>query len=141
MNRDPRTPLTKVMSTLHDHQISERLGEDVLSSVVEAFYRRVRDDDLLAPMYPADDFAGAESRLRSFLIYRFGGSQDYLEERGHPRLRLRHAPFQLNSAARDRWIQLMDAAIVECGIPADAAKVMTHFFETTATFLINSPDP
>lgn len=128
------------MSTLQDHQICTRLGEDILSDIVQAFYRRVRDDDLLAPMYPSTDFAGAEARLRSFLIYRFGGSQDYLKERGHPRLRLRHAPFQLNSATRDRWIQLMNAAIVECEIPADAAEVMKHFFATTATFLINSPD-
>ena len=128
------------MSTVEEHQICDHLGEDRLAGVVAAFYRRVPDDDVLGRMYPASDLAGAEARLRSFLIYRFGGAQEYLGQRGSPRLRIRHAPFAVNSAARDRWIQLMDAAIVECQIPTDAAAVMNNFFATTATFLINSVD-
>jgi hemoglobin len=128
------------MSPLEDNQICEHLGEDTISAIVAAFYRRVPADDVLGPMYPGSDFAGAEARLRSFLIFRFGGSQNYLEERGHPNLRIRHAPFALNTKARDRWIQLMDAAIVECQIAENAAAVMRQFFDTAATFLINSPD-
>jgi len=111
------------MSPLEDNQICEHLGEDRISAVVAAFYRQVPDDDILGPMYPNADFAGAEARLRSFLIFRFGGSQNYLQERGQPRLRIRHASFTVDTKARDRWIQLMDAAIVECQIAADAANV------------------
>ena len=128
------------MSPVDDHHIYTRIGRDRLVDLAAAFYRRVPEDSLLGQMYPADDMEGAESRLRSFLIYRFGGPQDYLQQRGHPRLRMRHAPFSVNSAARDRWIQLMDAAIVECQLPEDVAAAMRQFFTTTATFLINSAD-
>ncbi|MEO2030693.1 MAG: globin [Planctomycetaceae bacterium] len=128
------------MTTVEDHHIYDHIGRDQLADVVAAFYRQVPKDPLLRQMYPADDMEGAESRLRSFLLYRFGGPQEYLQQRGHPRLRGRHAPFSVNSAARDRWIQLMDAAIVECQIPDDVATAMRQFFSKTATFLINSAD-
>jgi hemoglobin len=77
-------------------------------------------------MYPNADFAEAEARLGSFLIFRFGGSQNYPEERGYPKLWIRHAPFAVNTKARDRWIPLMEAAIVECQIAGDAATVMSQ---------------
>ena len=74
---------------------------------IAAFYRQVPGDPILGPMYPAHDLAGAETRLRDFLVGRFGGPQRYIEQRGHPRLRLRHAPFPIDPAARDRWLELM----------------------------------
>lgn len=107
--------------------------------MVAAFYRRVAVDELLRPMYPEEDLAAAESRLCRFLIYRLGGPADYLEQRGHPRLRLRHAPFVVTPVARDRWVELMEAAMDECEIPADVAAVLKPFFGQTATFLVNAP--
>lgn len=113
------------------------LGEERLRAIVTAFYRRVRADDLIGPMYPADDWQGAEKRLADFLIYRFGGPQTYVEERGHPRLRGRHMPFAIGEAERDRWLQLMDAAMAECAPPEDAVALMRPFFVQVADFMRN----
>jgi hemoglobin len=113
------------------------VGEPGIARVVAAFYRRVPSDDVLGPMYPPEDLEGAERRLRDFLIYRFGGPQRYIAERGHPRLRARHGRFQIDVRARDRWMQLMSDAIVEAGLPAEAESVMRTFLGDIATFLIN----
>jgi hemoglobin len=88
-------------------------------------------------MYPAADFAGAEQRLRDFLMFRFGGPSTYLETRGHPRLRMRHAPFAIGTAARDRWVTLMKNALDEAALPEDADRTLRSFFESTASFLMN----
>ena len=88
-------------------------------------------------MYPSHDLAGAEQRLRSFLIYRFGGPDRYLQERGHPQLRMRHAPFTIHHSARDRWMKLMTDAMNEAELPESAARVMLPFLDNVATFLIN----
>jgi hemoglobin len=117
--------------------VVERIGEDGLAKIVAAFYRRVGSDDLLRPMYPEQDLDGAEQRLRDFLIYRLGGSPRYIEQRGHPRLRMRHASFSVDAAARDRWMELMSAAIDECQPPADVAAWLHEFLGGVATFLIN----
>lgn len=73
------------------------LGEEGFVRLVAAFYRQVPADELLGPMYPPNELAAAEQRLRDFLVYRFGGPQRYIEERGHPRLRMRHAPSRSRS--------------------------------------------
>ena len=86
-------------------------GEAEITDLVAAFYRHVRTDDLIGPMYPDDDWEGSEKRLRDFLIFRFGGSDRYIQERGHPRLRMRHAPFSMGIPERDRWLELMAAAM------------------------------
>src|SRR5688500_5961509 len=96
------------------------VGEAGFQRLVAAFYRQVPADDILGPMYPADDLAGAEQRLRDFLIGRFGGPPRYLEQRGHPRLRQRHFPFSVTPAARERWLALMTRALDEAQLPADA---------------------
>src|SRR5215210_5119907 len=96
------------------------VGEAGFERLVAAFYRQVPGDDVLGPMYPADDLAGAEQRLRDFLIGRFGGPQRYIEQRGHPRLRQRHMPFAVNPRARDRWLQLMTRALDETKVPPEA---------------------
>ena len=113
------------------------IGEEGFGQLVAAFYRQVPTDDLLGPMYPPQELPAAERRLRDFLIYRFGGPQRYIEERGHPRLRMRHAPFAIPSGARDRWVALMDRAIQEVGLPPQVAAIMQPFLAETATFLIN----
>jgi hemoglobin len=122
---------------LQEADIFARIGEEGIARVVAAFYRRVPQDDVLGPMYPPEDLQGAEARLRDFLIYRFGGPVRYLEQRGHPRLRARHAPFVIDQAARDRWMQLMSVAIAEATLPAEVEEGMRHFLEGMSTFLIN----
>jgi hemoglobin len=113
------------------------VGEAGIARVVAAFYRQVPQDDVLGPMYPPEDLPGAEQRLRDFLIYRLGGPQRYIEQRGHPRLRARHAPFAIDQRARDRWMALMTGAMAEAGLPADVEMVMREFLAGIATFLMN----
>ena len=113
------------------------IGEDGFSRLVAAFYRHVPTDDILGPMYPSDDLEGAEERLRDFLIGRFGGPQRYIEQRGHPRLRMRHMPFQIDSRARGRWLQLMENAMADAQLPADVQAVLRPFFESVATMMVN----
>lgn len=120
-----------------EHQIYERIGEEGFEKLVHAFYRQIPEDDILGPMYPADDLAGAEERLRDFLVGRFGGPPRYVEQRGHPRLRMRHAPFPVDRAARDRWMQLMTNALNEAALPADVSKMLLEFFDGVATFMMN----
>jgi hemoglobin len=122
---------------LDDSEIYSVIGEDGFARLVSAFYRQVPGDDVLGPMYPADDLAGAEERLRGFLIFRFGGPARYIEQRGHPRLRMRHGPFAIDQRARDRWISLMNAALDETRLPVEADRVLREFFDSTATFMIN----
>lgn len=121
-----------------DGDVYEAIGDAGFHRLVAAFYRQVPGDDILGPMYPAADMAGAEERLRLFLIGRFGGPPTYMERRGHPRLRMRHAPFRLDEAARDRWVLLMDNALDEAGLPADVTALLREFFHSVATFLRNA---
>lgn len=125
------------MSQIALEEIYDHLGETNLELLIAAFYRRVRVDDVLQPMYPADDLEGAEYRLKEFLVYRLGGPQRYLEERGHPALRMRHAPFPIDQKARDRWMELMTAAMQETEMPTDIRQTLEPFFDQMATFLIN----
>jgi len=125
---------------LDDQDIYSLIGEDGFQRLVAAFYRQVPADDVLGPMYPQHDLAGAEERLREFLIYRFGGPQRYIEQRGHPRLRMRHGPFAIGQAARDRWMQLMNNALSEAAFPPEVESMLREFFAGTATFMINRPD-
>ncbi|MGE3276869.1 MAG: globin [Vicinamibacterales bacterium] len=120
-----------------DENLYARIGEDGFTRLVHAFYAQVPDDDVLGPMYPADDLAGAEERLRDFLVGRFGGPPRYVERRGHPRLRMRHLPFAIDQRARDRWIMLMDRALDAAALPADVDRTFREFFAQVATFMIN----
>ncbi len=114
------------------------LGEERLRALIAAFYRQVREDDLLGPLYPQDDWAGAEKRLGDFLVGRFGGPPIYMKERGHPRLRMRHAPFAIGIAQRDRWMELMTLALADAEIPAEHATTLTAFFAQVADFMRNT---
>lgn len=122
-----------------EDQLYNTIGEDGFARLIGAFYRRVPGDDILGPMYPADDLAGAEERLRDFLVGRFGGPLRYIEQRGHPRLRMRHAPFAIDERARDRWLELMTAALDEAQLPAEAREILEPFFRQTADFMRNRP--
>ena len=119
------------------HEVYAAVGDEGFARLIGAFYRQVPDDPILGPMYPPEDLPGAEDRLRWFLTYRFGGPPLYLEQRGHPRLRMRHMPFPITQAARDRWVALMDQAFAEADWPAEAQRVSRQFLAETATFLIN----
>ena len=113
------------------------IGAEGFARLCAAFYRRVPTDDLLGPLYPLEDLVGAESRLRGFLIFRFGGPDHYLHERGNPQLRMRHAPFAINPTVRDRWVSLMDQAVIEANLPAEAVPIIRSFLAEVATCLIN----
>jgi hemoglobin len=121
-----------------EQDVFAAIGEPGIARVVAAFYSRVPQDEVLGPMYPPEDLAGAEQRLRDFLIYRFGGPERYLEERGHPRLRARHGRFAIDQRARDRWMELMTAALADAQLPDDVAIVMRTFLDGIATFLMNT---
>jgi len=122
---------------LEEDKVFEAIGEEGFAKLVAAFYRQIPGDDILGPMYPKHDLAGAEQRLRDFLIFRFGGPPRYIEERGHPRLRMRHNPFPVDATARDRWVHLMDNAFREAALPQEAEQILRAFFAHIATFLIN----
>src|SRR5579864_6815772 len=122
---------------LLDTQVYGIIGEEGFARLVAAFYRCVPGDDILGPLYPKKDLAGAEQRLRAFLIMRFGGPQHYLQKRGHPRLRMRHARFPIDQAARDRWVSLMEQALQEVNLPPQPASMLRQFFHQSATFLVN----
>lgn len=108
--------------------------------MVAAFYRRVREDDLIGPMYPPDDWAGSEERLAEFVLFRLGASQKYIEMRGHPRLRARHMPFRIGVAERDRWLELMFAAMDEAELPDEAGEFLRGMFAQIADFMRNQPE-
>lgn len=122
---------------MEESQVYAAVGEQGFRELIAAFYSQIPNDDILGPIYRGRELAGAEQRLRDFLIYRFGGPERYIEQRGHPRLRMRHFPFAISQAARDRWLQLMTNALDRTPLPADAKQVLHSFFDSTATFLIN----
>lgn len=117
-------------------------GHDTFVRLVHAFYAGVAQDPLLRPLYPGDDLGPAEERLRMFLEQYWGGPTTYSDQRGHPRLRMRHAPFKVNPAARDAWLRHMRHAVdllVEDGtlIPA-AEAVLWEYLERAAHSMLNT---
>lgn len=124
---------------MEENEIYAAIGDEGFARLVAAFYRQVPADGILGPMYPPHETEAAEWRLREFLVGRFGGPMRYLEQRGHPRLRMRHAPYAIDQAARDRWMQLMSRALDEAALPAEPSRLLREFFESTATFMINRP--
>lgn len=122
--------------------IFQLLGAEALSRIVAGFYRRVPQDPILGPMYPPHDLAGAEHRLRTFLIYRFGGPPDYLRERGHPRLRMRHMPFVIDEAGRREWMRCFRETLAEApekfGMPPEHVDKVEKFYEDFSGWMVNS---
>jgi hemoglobin len=122
---------------MDEARVYEIVGDEGFARLVHAFYAQVPSDPILGAMYPKHDLAGAEQRLRDFLVGRFGGPPRYIEQRGHPRLRMRHMPFAVNEAARDRWVALMNNALDQAALPGDVTAMLREFFAATATFLRN----
>ncbi|MEM7603048.1 MAG: globin [Verrucomicrobiota bacterium] len=117
--------------------VVDSLGEEGFGPLIAAFYRRVREDELVGGMYPSDDWEGAEKRLRDFMDFRFGISQRYILERGHPRLRMRHMPFKIGDAEKDRWLQMMGEAMDEVEISGEPRENLEAFFAQVANFMRN----
>ena len=118
-------------------------GEPMFDRIVTEFYRQIPEDPILGPMYPAEDMAGAEDRLRWFLMQYWGGPQTFNEQRGHQRLRMRHMHFHINPAARERWLVLMGnalATIPEDDLPEPARAALWDHMVRVADMLVNRLD-
>jgi hemoglobin len=106
-------------------------GEETFRRLVAEFYRGVADDPLLRPMYPEEDLGPAEDRLRMFLVQYWGGPNEYQLQRGHPRLRMRHAPFRIGAAERDAWLTHMHAAMETLDLaPGPKAQLWAYLVST-----------
>ncbi|HET9690250.1 MAG TPA: globin [Acidimicrobiales bacterium] len=114
-------------------------GTPFFEALTRRFYERVAADPVLRPLYPDDDLEGARRRLCGFLIQYWGGPADYSAERGHPRLRMRHAPFVIGPAERDAWLAAMTGAVEAAGLPPlDEAQMLTYF-RASAAHMVNAP--
>jgi len=113
-------------------------GHDTFVKLVDAFYEGVRSDPVLRPMYPDEDMEGAVWRLRSFLEQYWGGPHTYSEQRGHPRLRMRHVPFKVNPDARDRWLSHMAKAVDSLGLSELDRAMLWDYLERAAHSMVNT---
>lgn len=120
-----------------EQRVAAEVGKEGIGAMVAAFYRRVREDELIGPMYPDDDWEGSEDRLRMFLNFRLLGDPEYTLRRGHPRLRMRHMPFSIGEAERDRWLALMGGAMDETGVGGEVRQELDAFFLQIADFMRN----
>lgn len=116
-------------------------GLDTFRRLVDAFYRGVAQDDVLKPMYPEEDLAPAAERLTLFLAQYWGGPSTYSENRGHPRLRMRHMPFHVNPDARDRWLLHMRAAVDELELPPILEEPLWDYLQRAAHAMVNTFEP
>jgi hemoglobin len=118
-------------------------GEATFTRLVDRFYAAVAGDPVLRPLYPADRtmFAAAAEHLRLFLIQYWGGPGWYGEQRGHPRLRMRHAPFSIGRAERDAWMGHMREAIESLDLSPAVRDAFVDYFENAATAMMNRGGP
>ncbi|MEA2298140.1 MAG: hemoglobin [Solirubrobacteraceae bacterium] len=114
-------------------------GEATFRGIVARFYAAVKVDEILRALYPEADLGPAEERLGLFLIQYWGGPQTYAKERGHPRLRMRHAPFIIGPDERDAWLRAMRLAVEDAGLAARHRDQLMHYFEMTAEHMVNHP--
>jgi hemoglobin len=117
-------------------------GAETFRTIVSTFYQLVRDDEILRPLYPEDELDAAEVRLRMFLEQYWGGPRTYSDQRGHPRLRMRHAPFKVGPIERDAWLRCMHTAVAEIDSQTldDAHRqVLLNYLEMAAHSMVNSP--
>ena len=116
-------------------------GSEFFSALVADFYAGVAADDVLRPMYPEDDLGPAEDRLRMFLEQYWGGPHTYSDERGHPRLRMRHASYHISAIERDAWLRCMTTAIAEIGpdvLDDDHRTALLDYVNMAANSLVNA---
>jgi hemoglobin len=115
-------------------------GEAFFADLVSQFYAQVAVDPILRPMYPESDLKAAATRLQWFLEQYWGGPTTYQENRGHPRLRMRHAEFHINLAAHDAWVKAMRTAIDGMQMRAEHRDQLWSYLEMAAAAMINQPD-
>src|SRR6185312_10544854 len=125
------------VSTFYD----EIGGYDTIERIVARFYAGVATDPVLRPLYPEADLGPAEERFRLFLVQYWGGPTTYSDTRGHPRLRMRHAPFTIASAERDAWLRQMRRAVDAIQLPPEHEAVLWDYLERAAHFMVNTEDP
>src|ERR1700742_4588659 len=116
-------------------------GHDTFHTIVSRFYQLVREDEILRPIYPEDDLAGAEERLRMFLEQYWGGPRTYSDRRGHPRLRMRHVPFRITPIERDAWLRCRHTpgpSIDSNTLDDEHRRVLLDYLEMAANSLVNS---
>ena len=113
-------------------------GEATFRKLVDAFYAGVATDPVLRPLYPEADLGPAADRLRMFLEQYWGGPKTYSEQRGHPRLRMRHAPFYVGPRQRDAWLHHMRAAVEGLQLDAEHEAELWGYLENAANFMINT---
>ncbi|KAF4408944.1 MULTISPECIES: globin [Streptomyces] len=134
MNRIPR-------GTVQEQTFYEQVGgEPTFRKLVHRFYEGVAEDPLLRPMYPEEDLGPAEERLTLFLIQYWGGPRTYGEQRGHPRLRMRHVPFRVDRAAHDAWLHHMRVAVDELGLAKEHEEQLWNYLVFAANSMINTED-
>jgi hemoglobin len=112
-------------------------GQEAFHRLVAGFYARVAEDPLLRPLYPEENLSSAEERLTMFLAQYWGGPRTYSERRGHPRLRMRHAPFAIGPAERDAWICCMRAALDDLELPDDLDRLLWDYLFRSAEMMRN----
>ncbi|HEX3956679.1 MAG TPA: globin [Trebonia sp.] len=112
-------------------------GEETFRRLVHRFYQGVATDPVLRAVYPEDDLGPAEERLRLFLIQYWGGPSTYHEQRGHPRLRMRHVPFRIGEPERDAWLQHMRTALDEVALPDPLDAQIWDYLVMAANSLVN----
>ena len=123
--------------SLHPHEVYDRVGGyEAFATLVDAFYARVERDEILRPHYP-EDLEPGKRHLAMFLAQYFGGGDIYSSERGHPRLRMRHAGFRITPEVALRWAQLMAEAIRERRFPSDVEHVMLQYVANAAPMMVN----
>ena len=113
-------------------------GHETFVRLVDVFYDGVAADPVLRPLYPEEDLSAAKERLRMFLEQYWGGPTTYSQQRGHPRLRLRHAPFRVNPDARDRWLSHMRDAVASLRLPPMLESVLWDYLERAAWSMVNT---
>ena len=113
-------------------------GEATFTRIVARFYAEVAEDEVLRPMYPEPDLGPAEERLRLFLIQYWGGPHTYSDQRGHPRLRMRHNPFTIGPIERDAWLRCMRIAVDEERLPERQRAQLWQYLEMAANSMMNS---
>ena len=113
-------------------------GAPVFDKIVSRFYEQVRDDQVLRPIYPEENLGLAEERLRMFLEQYWGGPRTYSEQRGHPRLRMRHAPFRISPIERDAWLRCMRVAVDEAGLDDAHRAQLWQYLEYAAMSMVNA---
>ncbi len=115
-------------------------GTPFFEKLVQGFYEGIKTDPVLKPMYPEEDLAGAITRLTMFLVQYWGGPTDYSDQRGHPRLRMRHNVFPINSDARDRWLTHMSNSLAKLDLEPHLRDQLWTYLVTAAHSLVNQPD-